>query len=150
MRYLHKINSTAFRFILFITFSTFDMNCVLYSGISMFLCKKCLKVILEGNQWENTASILGWFSNLKNIEGLSVIYFHCSFSKSLFTRFIQFAKQMTKTSDEDMNLIMQAKKNLFAEDILWVKMEGKRNFDVPIGYFDGLEACELVESYILK
>ena len=78
----------------------------------MFLCKKCLKVILEGNQWENTSSILGWFSNLKNIEGLSVIYFYCSFSKSLFTRFIQFAKQMTKTSDEDMNLIMQAKKKL--------------------------------------
>ena len=38
--------------------------------------------------------------------------FYPSISKNLFIKVIQFAKQVTNITDEDINLIMQAAKNL--------------------------------------
>ena len=31
----------------------------------------------------------------------------------------------------------------------WLKKSGNEEFDVPMGYFDGAEVCELVGVYIL-
>ena len=58
---------------------------------------------------------------------------------------------MTKVFDEDINLIMHAKKNLlFNEGIPWLEKERMEDFNVPIGCFDGAEVCELVGSFILQ
>ena len=47
---------------------------------------------------------------------------------NLFIKAIQFVKQITKISDEDINLIMKARKTLlFIEDIPWVDQEQNDN-----------------------
>ena len=55
---------------------------------------------------------------------------------------------MTEKSDEDINLIKQARKTLFNEGIPWVKKEGNEDFDVPMGCFNKAKVCELVRTYI--
>ena len=63
----------------------------------------------------------------------------------------QFAKQITEITEEDINLIMQARKTLlFNEDVAWEKREGNEYFDIPMGYFDVAEVCKLVGSFILE
>ena len=77
--------------------------------------------------------------------------FYPSISKNLFIKAIQLAKQMTEVFDEDINLIMHAKKNLlFNEGIPWLEKERMEDFNVPIDCFDGAEVCELVGSFILQ
>ena len=50
-----------------------------------------------------------------------------------------------------MSIILQARKTLlFHNDEAWVKKNGDEDFDVPMGYFDGAEVCELVGCYILN
>ena len=50
-----------------------------------------------------------------------------------------------------MPLINQAPKTLsFHENTPWVKKEGKEDFDVLMGCFEGAEACERVNTYILN
>ena len=73
--------------------------------------------------------------------------FYPSFSEYLFIKAIQFARQITEITEEDINLIMQARKTLlFNDGIPWVKKEGNEDFDVPMGCFDDAEVCELVGS----
>ena len=80
---------------------------------------------------------------------LNVLY--PSISKSLFTKAIQFATQITEITDEDTNLIMEARKTiLFNEGITWVKKKENDNLGGPMCCFDGAEICELVSSYILS
>ena len=68
----------------------------------------------------------------------------CSWiSKNLLSKAIQFAKQITEITDEDINLIAR-KTLLFNEGIAWEKREGNGDFDVPMGYFDVAELCKLV------
>ena len=63
----------------------------------------------------------------------------------------QFAKQITEITEEDINLITQARKALlFNEDVAWEKREGNEYFDIPMGYFDVAEVCKLVGSFILE
>ena len=115
-----------------------------------------IQLITKVNQWKDTSSVIEWFNNFDNKERLSfMIYdiksFYPSISKNLFIKAIQFAKQVTKITDEDINLIMQARKTLlFNEGIPWVKKEGHEDFDVPMGCFDGAEVYELVGSYVLQ
>ena len=50
-----------------------------------------------------------------------------------------------------MPLINQAPKTLsFHENTPWVKKKGKEDFDVLMGCFEGAEACERVNTYILN
>ena len=39
---------------------------------------------------------------------------------------------------------------MFNEKIPWVKKDGSEDFDVPMGCFNGVEVCELVEPFILN
>ena len=73
-----------------------------------------------------------WSNNFGNKEPLSFMVFdiesfYPSISDNLFIKAIQCAKQITKITDEDTNLIMQARKTLsFIEGMSWVKKEGIR------------------------
>ena len=95
------------------------------------------------NQWKDTPSVIKWFNSFENKERLSFMIidnesFYPSISENLFIKAIQFARQITEITHEDINLIMQARKVLlFNEDIPWVKKEGKEDF-VPMGCSDGL------------
>ena len=115
-----------------------------------------IQVITKLNQSKDTSSVIKWFNNFENKERLSFMIFdiesfYPSISENLFIKAIQFARQITEITDEDMNLIIQARKTLlFNKGIPWVKKEGNEDFDVPMGCFDGAEVCELVGSYILQ
>ena len=110
----------------------------------------------KANEWKGTSIVIEWFNNFENKERFSFFLFYIksfytSISENLFIKAIKFTKQMTEISDEDTNLIMQARKTLlFIEGIPLVKQERNNDFDIPIGCFNGEEVCELVASYILK
>ena len=77
-----------------------------------------------------------------------MVSFYPPINENLFIKAIRFAKQMTEISDEDINLIMQARKTLFNEGIPWVKKEGNEDFDVTMGCFNEAKVCELAQTYI--
>ena len=39
---------------------------------------------------------------------------------------------------------------LFHHEEPWIKKNGEEDFDVPMGYCDGAEICELVGTFILN
>ena len=64
-----------------------------------------------------TSSVIESFNYFETKERLSftvsdIENFYPPISKNLFIKAIQLAKQMTEVFDEDINLIMHAKKNL--------------------------------------
>ena len=127
--------------------------------ISKFFLDKInqqIQLITKVNQWKDTSSVTEWFNNFENKERLSftvfdIESFYPTISENLFVKAVQFSKQITKITDEDINSIMKARKTLlFNGGIPRVKKEGNEDFDVPMGCFDGAEVCELVGSFILK
>jgi len=50
-----------------------------------------------------------------------------------------------------VKIILQAKQSLlFSENFPWEKRSANNLFDVTMGYFDGVETCELVGCYLLS
>ena len=95
-----------------------------------------------------------WFQKIRYKKTLSLIYFdvenfYPSISSNLFRESIEFARQFIHISDDDLSIIMQARKTLLFEGTTpWIKKSGFEDFDVPMGCFDGAEICELVGTYI--
>ena len=68
----------------------------------------------------------------------------------MFNNAIQFAKEICDILDNDSSIIMYAKNTLlFSNGEPWVKKDGDRNFDVPMGCYDGAEICEVIGTYLL-
>ena len=115
-----------------------------------------IKSTTKVNQWKNTSDVLTWFDNITNKRNASFINFdvesfYPSISMKLFTESINFAKSIIDISDQDLSIIMQARKTLlFQQFEPWVKKTGNEDFDVPMGCYDGAEVCELIGSYILS
>ena len=64
---------------------------------------------------------------------------------------MSFAKKYTIITDDDIAIIMQSRKTfLFYDGSPWTKKDGNKDFDIPMGCFDGAECCELVGAYILN
>jgi hypothetical protein len=127
--------------------------------ISKSLLDKINKNIVNTSkicQWKNTSSVIDWFNALDKKENLSficfdIVNFYPSISSTLFKNSIDFAKTITPISDQDLSIIMQARKTvLFENDEPWLKKSGEQDFDVPMGCYDGAEVCELVGSFILN
>ena len=77
--------------------------------------------------------------------------FHHSISFELFNKALQFAKSLCKITDKEISIIMQERKTLlFNNNEPWVKKSGNKDFDVPMGCFDGAEVSGIVETYILS
>ena len=78
------------------------------------------KVIIEStklNQWKNTDVVIKWFNRFENKGETSFIIFdiesfYPSISPELFNKSIQFAKSKHNTSDNDLNIIKNARKTL--------------------------------------
>ena len=108
------------------------------------------------NQWKNTQNVLNWFDKIENKRDVAFIQFDIedfctSVTMELLYKSIQFAKEITSISDEDLNVIIQSRKTLlFHNQELCVKSEGDENFDVRKGCYDGVEVSELVGSYLLS
>ena len=110
----------------------------------------------EINQWKNTLNVLDLYANYTDKNKASFVQFdienfYPSITSDLLYSSIQFAKEVTTVSDNDIHIIMQSRKTLlFNEKKPWVKRCGDEDFDVPMGCYDGAEVCELVGSYLLK
>ena len=115
-----------------------------------------IRHITKTNQWQSTSDAIKWFKNIemKN-ECTFVIFdiseFYPSISKQLLLNSINFAKQYTTISDDDINIIMHARKALLYNDSQpWIKRHGDSDFDVTMGSHDGAELSELTGAYLLS
>ena len=115
---------------------------------------------LTGNlQWRNTASVIEWFKSIKNKNKCKFIKFdisefYPSITKDILLDSLRYAKSITEIKDEDVDVIMHARKSLLFdsnEDWIRKKKNGEAElFDVTMGSWDGAEVCELVGLYILS
>ena len=48
------------------------------------------------------------------------------------------------------NSYANKKDTLFHNDILWVKHSGNKEFDMPVGSYDGAKVCKLVRVFLLN
>ena len=109
----------------------------------------------KSNQWKNSSEVISWFKSLNNKSRLNflkfdVVSFYPSISQQLFEDTISWANQHYKFSDEDLKIVMNARKSiLFHDSEPWMKKTDSA-FDVTMGAFDGAEVCELVGLYILN
>ena len=66
------------------------------------------------------------------------------------TNALNFAKEITDISREDMQIMYHARKSLlFSNEKPWMKREGNL-FDVTMVAYDGAEVCELVGIFMLN
>ena len=124
------------------------------------------KKILEGkiqtireksqlNQWKNTNSVIKWFKGLSNKKKLSFLIFdvekfYPSISKNLLIKALKWARKYVELSDEEIEVILAARKAfLYLDGEPWTK-KGEDIFDVGMGFYDGAEVCELVGLFILE
>ena len=80
-----------------------------------------------------------------------IVDFYPSISEKLLQESLEFAKQFTDITPEDIRVIMHARKSiLFSENNVWCKKNNPNMFDVTMGSYDGAEVCELVGLFILN
>ena len=107
------------------------------------------------NNWKNTESVIEWFESLENKNELVFIQFdicefHPSISEKLLKNALEYAKRYINITEEETQIILQAKKAfLFSGDQPWVKKRNK-TFDVTMGSWDGAEVCDIVGIYLLS
>ena len=69
----------------------------------------------------------------------------------MFVNMLGNSKSLCKTIDEEISIIMQARKTvLFHGNESWVKKFGNKGFDVSMGWFDEGKVSEIVGTYILS
>ena len=73
--------------------------------------------------------------------------FTCLFQQN--NKAISFAKLYHHFTSDELEIITHSRKTLlFWQDSAWVKKDGHEDFDIPMGFYDGTEICELVGIYI--
>jgi hypothetical protein len=107
------------------------------------------------NQWQNTKSVVDWFTKIENKQRCSFIQydidnFYASITETLIHKTLDWASNYVHISQEDRRIILHSKKTfLFDKNQPWCK-KGQSNCDVGMGSFDGAETCELVGLYMLN
>ena len=96
-----------------------------------------------------------WFSSTGETHRHSflvfdIVDFYPSISEELLRSSLEYAKQHTTVSEQEVEIIIHSRKTiLFDKNEPWVKKGDSPMFDVAIGCYDGAEVCELVGLYIL-
>ena len=90
--------------------------------ISKIILDKINKNVIEStkdNQWKNTDIFIKWFKSIENkgetyfiIFDIDIESFYLSISPELFNKIIDFAKSIQNSSDNDLNIIVKARKTL--------------------------------------
>ena len=107
------------------------------------------------HQWKNTKSVVDWFSRIDEKQKHSflvfdIVDFYPSISEDLLRLSLEYAKQHTTVSEQEVEIILHSRKTLlFDKNDPWVKRGDSPMFDVAMGCYDGTEVCELVGLYIL-
>ena len=111
---------------------------------------------LKVNQWRSTDSVINWFNAIENKSQcffiqLDIVEFYPSISENILDNAINFAKQYTDISDENLRIIKHCRKSLLYNNYEpWKKKDTDSCFDVTMGSYDGAEVCELVGIYLLS
>ena len=109
----------------------------------------------EVNQWKNSYEVIEWFKNIRHKSNalffvFDIESFYPSISLKLLDNAINFAKSICNISEQNMLIIMQARRTLLSKDgEPWVKKTSNEEFDVSMRCLDGAEICELVGIYNL-
>ena len=75
--------------------------------------------------------------------------FYPSIKENILIKALNFAKIRVGLSNDERDMILQARKSLlFDKEEVWTKKIGN-TFDVTMGAYDGAEVCQLVGTYIL-
>ena len=117
---------------------------------------KSLVDSLKFNQEKNTISAIDWFNTIENkpqcvLIQLDITELYSSIIEHILDDAINFAKQHTNITDENLRIIKHCRKSLLFNNKESCK---KRNtdscFDVTMGSYDGAEVCEVVGIYPLS
>ena len=114
-----------------------------------------LRDSLRINQWKDTSEVIEWFLKIpdKNRYKFAIFDikdFYQSLSEKLLTNALNFAKEISDISREDMQIMYHDRKTLlFSNKNPWMKREGNL-FDATVGAYDGAEVCELVGIFIIN
>ena len=106
------------------------------------------------NLWKNTASVVEWFKGIDQKDRhtfivFDIVDFYASISKDLLQKALAYARRHTAVTQDDIDIIMHARKSLlFNQDQAWVKKDDS-GFDVTMGSYDGAEVSELIGAFIL-
>ena len=101
----------------------------------------------------STKQVIDWFRETRNKHELffvkfDIISFYPSITERLYTEAIEYAKQYSQISDEEMNIFWHTRKQLVTWcGNVWTKTNS--DLDVSTGSFDGAEACELIGLFAL-
>ena len=107
------------------------------------------------NQWKDTSGVIEWFLKIPDKNRYKFAIFHIkdfypSISEKLLTNALNFAKEITDISREDMQIMYHARKSLlFSNEKPWMKREGNL-FDVTMGACNGAEICEFIGIFMLN
>ena len=114
-----------------------------------------LRDSLRINQWKDTSGVIEWFLKIpdKNRYNFAIFHikdFYPSISEKLLTNALNFAKEITDISREDMQIMCHARKTLlFSNEKPLMKREGNL-FDVTMGAYAGAKVCESGGIFMLN
>jgi hypothetical protein len=104
--------------------------------------------------WKSTSDVITWYKEAENKDKCSfiefdVVEFYPSITEYLLKAAIEWVKTITDISEEEVKVVMQAKRSLLSsKGQIWTK-QGEP-FDVTMGSYDGAETCEVVGLYLLS
>ena len=107
------------------------------------------------NQWKDTSELTEWFLKIpdKNRYKFAIFGtkdFYPFISEKLLINALNFAKEITDISREDMQIMYHSRKTLlFSNEKPWMKRGGNL-LDVTMGAYDCAEVCELVGVFMLN
>ena len=87
-----------------------------------------------------------------------IFVFSCKYFENIYPSILEnildtainFAKQYTDISDENLRIIKHCRKSLlYNNHEPWKKKDTESYFDITMGSYDGAEVCELVGIYLL-
>ena len=106
-------------------------------------------------QWKNSKEVTDWFNRIdgksrKCFVGFDIVEYYPSIKKKHLGEALNFARQHTKISQGDEDIILNACKTILMHDgDTWRKKDADDLFDVPMGSFHGAEVCDLVGLMLL-
>ena len=107
------------------------------------------------NQWKNIYSCIEWFKRLDRKKSRTfivydIINFYPTITEDLLIRALNWAKKYVSISDEEFDIIFQARKSLlYYKGTYWTKKDSS-NFDVSMGSYDGGEVCDICGLFLLS
>ena len=116
---------------------------------------KTVREKLHCNQWRNTSNVIYWFQNITDKGNCMFIQFdieefYSSITKHLLLKAIEHAKLYPSITQQQLHIILHARKSLFSKNKTWEKTINESLFDITMGSYDSTEICEIVRLHILS